>query len=131
MKKTIAIIISIVIICLNVFELIHAGFFRDAHPNINIGEVELYFLWESFFLSIAFLMTILYFIAKQNVKNSQLTDKCIILLIAVLVCLNIFVGVKYYSIVKDYSLKKVEETDYIASEYLRGTSLDELKKYEC
>lgn len=24
-------------------------------------------------------------------------------------------------------LKKVEETDYIASEYLRGTSLDELK----
>ena len=42
-------------------------------------------------------------------------------------CLNIFVGVKYYSIVKDCSLKKVEETDYIASEYLRGTSLDELK----
>lgn len=50
------------------------------------------------------------------------------LLIAVLVCLNIFVGVKYYSIVKDYSLKNVEETDYIASKYLRGISLDELKK---
>lgn len=128
MKKIIAIITNIVIICLNVFELIHAGFFRDAHPNINIDEVELYFLWGLLFLSIAFLMTILYFITKQNVKkNSQLTDKCIILLIAVLVCLNIFVGVKYYSIVKDCSLKKIEETDYIASEYLRGTSLDELK----
>ena len=106
MKKIIAIIISIVIICLNVFELIHAGFFRDAHPNINIAEVESYFFWGSFFLSIAFLMTIL---------------------IAVLVCLNIFVGVKYYSIVKDCSLKKVEETDYIASEHLRSTSLDELQ----
>ena len=104
MKKIIEIITSIVIICLNVFELIHAGFFRDAHPNINIAEVELYFFWGSLFLSIAFLMIILYFITKQNVKkNSQLTDKCIILLIAVLVCLNIFVGVKYYSIVKDCS----------------------------
>jgi uncharacterized protein YxeA len=50
MKKIIAIIISIVIICLNVFELIHAGFFRDAHPNINIAEVESYFFWGSFFL---------------------------------------------------------------------------------
>lgn len=49
MKKIIEIITSIVIICLNVFELIHAGFFRDAHPNINIAEVELYF-----FLGIAF-----------------------------------------------------------------------------
>ena len=128
MKKIIAIIISIVIICLNVFELIHAGFFRDAHPNINIAEVESYFFWGSFFLSIAFLMTIIYFISKQNVKkNSQVTDKCIILLIAVLVCLNIFVGVKYYSIVKDCSLKKVEETDYIASEHLRSTSLEELQ----
>lgn len=107
MKKIIEIITSIVIICLNVFELIHAGFFRDAHPNINIAEVELYFFWGSLFLSIAFLMIILYFITKQNVKkNSQFTDKCIILLIAVLVCLNIFVGVKYYSIVKDCSLKK-------------------------
>ena len=46
MKKIIAIITNIVIICLNVFELIHAGFFRDAHPNINIDEVELYFLWQ-------------------------------------------------------------------------------------
>ena len=129
MKKIIAIIISIVIICLNVFELIHAGFFRDAHPNINIAEVELYFFWGSLFLSIAFLVTILYFITKQNVKkNRQIADKCIMLLIAVLVCLNIFVGVKYYSIVKDYSLKNAEETDYIASEYLRGISLDELKK---
>lgn len=74
-------------------------------------------------------MTILYFITKQNVKkNRQIADKCIMLLIAVLVCLNIFVGVKYYSIVKDYSLKNVEETDYIASKYLRGISLDELKK---
>ena len=73
-------------------------------------------------------MTIIYFISKQNVKkNSQVTDKCIILLIAVLVCLNIFVGVKYYSIVKDCSLKKVEERDYIASEHLRSTSLDELQ----
>ena len=45
MKKIIEIITSIVIICLNVFELIHAGFFRDAHPNINIAEVELYFFW--------------------------------------------------------------------------------------
>ena len=49
MKKIIAIIISIVIICLNVFELIHAGFFRDAHPNINIAEVESYFFWGSFY----------------------------------------------------------------------------------
>ena len=49
MKKIIAIIISIVIICLNVFELIHAGFFRDAHPNINIAEVESYFFWGSLF----------------------------------------------------------------------------------
>lgn len=90
MKKIIAIIISIVIMCLNVFELIHAGFFRDAHPNINLDEVELYFFWGSLFLSIAFLITILYFITKQNVKkNSQLIDKCIILLIAVLVCLNV------------------------------------------
>lgn len=129
MKKMIAIIISIVIICLNIFELIHAGFFRDVHPNININEVELYFFWGSLFLSNAFLVTILYFITKQNVKkNRQIADKCIMLLIAVLVCLNIFVGVKYYSIVKDYSLKNVEETDYIASEYLRGISLDEFKK---
>lgn len=129
MEKMIAIIISIVIICLNIFELIHAGFFRDVHPNININEVELYFFWGSLFLSIAFLVTILYFITKQNVKkNRQIADKCIMLLIAVLVCLNIFVGVKYYSIVKDYSLKNVEETDYIASKYLRGISLDELKK---
>ena len=133
MEKMIEIIISIVIICLNIFELIHAGFFRDVHPNININEVELYFFWGSLFLSIAFLVTILYFITKQNVKkNRQIADKCIMLLIAVLVCLNIFVGVKYYSIVKDYSLKNAEETDYIASEYLRGISLDELKKkYEC
>ena len=56
MKKIIAIITNIVIICLNVFELIHAGFFRDAHPNINIDEVELYFLWGLLFLSIAFPM---------------------------------------------------------------------------
>ena len=128
MKKIIAIIISIVIICLNVFELIHAGFFRDVHPNINVNEVELYIFWGSLFLSIAFRVTILYFITKQNVKkNRQIADKCIMLLIAVLVCLNIFAGVKYYSIVKDCSLKKVEETDYIASEHLRSTSLDELQ----
>ena len=50
MKKIIEIITSIVIICLNIFELIHAGFFRDAHPNINIAEVELYFFWGSLFL---------------------------------------------------------------------------------
>lgn len=71
----------------------------------------------------------LYFITKQNVdKNRSIADKCIILLIAVLFCSNIFVGVKYYSVVKDFSLKKAEETDYIASEYLKGISLDELKK---
>ena len=129
MEIMIEIIIRIVIICLNIFELIHAGFFRDVHPNINVNEVELYFFWGSLFLSIAFLVTILYFITKQNVKkNRQIADKCIMLLIAVLVCLNIFAGVKYYSIVKDYSLKNAEETDYIASEYLRGISLDELKK---
>ena len=47
----------------------------------------------------------LYFITKQNVnKNRSIADKCIILLIAVLFCSNIFVGVKYYSIVKNYSL---------------------------
>lgn len=112
MEKMIAIIISIVIICLNIFELIHAGFFRDVHPNININEVELYFFWGSLFLSIAFLVTILYFITKQNMKkNRQIADKCIMLLIAVLVCLNIFVGVKYYSIVKDYSLNTIKDRD--------------------
>ncbi len=129
MKKIIAIMIDIVIICLNIFELVHAGFFRDVHPDININKVELYFFWISLFLSVVLLVVMLYFITKQNVnKNRSIADKCIILLIAVLFCSNIFVGVKYYSIVKDYSLKNVEETDYIASEYLRGISLDELKK---
>lgn len=129
MKKIIAIMINIVIICLNIFELVHAGFFRDVHPDININEVELYFFWISLFLSVVLLVTMLYFITKQNMnKNRSIVDKCIILLIAVVFCSNIFVGVKYYSIVKDCSLKKVEETDYIASEYLRGISLDELKK---
>ncbi len=129
MKKIIAIMINIVIICLNIFELVHAGFFRDAHPDIKINEVELYFFWGSLFLSVVLLVTMLYFITKQNVnKNRSIADKCIILLIAVLFCSNIFIGVKYYSIVKDCSLKKVEEADYIASEYLRGISLDELKK---
>lgn len=55
MKKIIAIIISIVIICLNVFELIHDGFFRDAHPNINIAEVESYFFGDRFFYPLLFL----------------------------------------------------------------------------
>lgn len=129
MKKIIAIIINIVIICLNIFELAHAGFFRDVHTDININEAELYFFWISLFLSVVLLVTRLYFITKQNVnKNRSIADKCIILLIAVLFCSNIFVGVQYYSIVKDYSLKRVEGTDYIASEYLRGISLDELKK---
>lgn len=129
MKKIIAIMIDIVIICLNIFELVHAGFFRDVHPDININKVELYFFGISLFLSVVLLVVMLYFITKQNVnKNRSIADKCIILLIAVLFCSNIFVGVKYYSIVKDYSLKNVEETDYIASEYLRGISLDELKK---
>lgn len=55
MKKIIEIITSIVIICLNVFELIHAGFFRDAHPNINIAEIELYFFGDRFFYPLLFL----------------------------------------------------------------------------
>jgi thiol-disulfide isomerase/thioredoxin len=129
MKKIIAIMINVILICLNVFELVHAGFFKDVHPDININEVNLYFFWISLFLSVILLVTMLYFITKQNVSKKRLiANKCIMLLIAVLFCSNIFVGVKYYSIVKDYSLKKVEETDYIASEYLRGISLDELKK---
>lgn len=129
MKKIIAIMINIVVICLNIFELVHAGFFRDIHPDININEVKLYFFWGSLILSVVLLVTMLYFITKQNVdKNRSIADKCIILLIAVLFCSNIFVGVKYYSVVKDFSLKKAEETDYIASEYLKGISLDELKK---
>lgn len=129
MKKIIAIMINIVIICFNILVLVHAGFFRDIHPDIYINEVELYFFWISLFLSVVLLVAMLYFITKQNVnKNRSIADKCIILLIAVLFCSNIFVGVKYYSIVKDYSLKNAEETDYIASEYLRGISLDELKK---
>jgi thiol-disulfide isomerase/thioredoxin len=129
MKKIIAIMINVILICLNVFELVHAGFFKDVHPDININEVNLYFFWISLFLSVILLVTMLYFITKQNVSKKRLiANKCIMLLIAVLFCSNIFVGVKYYSIVKDYSLKKVEETDYIASEYFRGISLDELKK---
>lgn len=129
MKKIIEIIASIIIICLNIFELIHAGFFRDIYPNININEVELYFFWGSLFLSVIFLVTILYFMTRKNVKKDRrIADKCIVLLLAVLVCLNVFVGAKYHSVVKDYSLRKAEETDYMASEYFRSISLDEFKE---
>ena len=130
MKKIIAIAINILVICLNIFLLVHAGFFWDAHPDININEVNLYFFWCSLFLSVILLVIMLYFISKQNKDKDRLIAayKCIILLIVILFCSNIFVGIKYYSIVKDCSLKEADETDYIASEYLRGISLDELEK---
>lgn len=129
MKKLILILVDIIILCVNIFELVHMGFFRDVHPDVTVGNFSTIAFWISFFVSIILLFAMLCLIIKQNSTEIISTvDKCTIVVILVLICLNIISGVQYYNVVKGYSLSASGEKDYIASEYLRGISLDEFEK---
>lgn len=130
MKKTICVLlVDFCIIILNIIELIHGGFFRDIYPTVEIEEIILYFLWVSLLLSVSMFFVLLFISIKPKKQRAKRTSKFIIgFIILSMIISNIIFGLKYYAIIKDYPVDKIDNLDYISSEYFRGISLDELQK---
>lgn len=126
MKRLIGIAISVLLVFFNIFELVHAGFYRDAHPNAEVHAWILYFFWASLFASIIMLIIALYYdFAKKKKEKFSII---ILLFVVLLMGFNIYTGLEYYNATKIVSSNKSLEDDYISSEFYRGIYLDELNE---
>lgn len=130
MKKILcALFLDFCIIVLNIVELIYSGFFRDIYSTVKIAKIFIPFFWISFFLSIGIFFTLLCIATQIKQQRIRYGVKVImVLFIFSIVIINAVVGIKYYSIVRNYPLDEQKKEDYISSEYFRGITLDELRK---
>ncbi len=130
MKKVIYVLAAdFLIILLNIVELVHGGFFRDAYADVELSKAITGFFWVSLFLSVGIFFVLLWSVAKTKQQKFRRAAKIVTgLFIVSMLTANGIAGVKYYLTVKNHQLNKAEKQDYISSEYFRGISLDELKK---
>ena len=122
-------IIDFIIMILNIVELIHEGFFRDIYSTVKIRDDVTCFFWISLLLTIFVFVITLVFLFKMDRHQIRPVRKAIgILSFLLLIIANIYYGISYHTIVKPYRFDEITNQDYIASEYFRGISFDELQQ---
>lgn len=122
-------VIDFIIMVLNIVEIIHEAFFRDVYATIEISDRVTYFFEISFILTFTIFLLSLFILLRQKKGRTNYILKTVeIIGFLILIVTNIYFGIDYYMIVRPYSLNETENQDYMASEYFRGISLDELQR---